>query len=80
MMYDHEKSSRLNGWPMHSPVNASPIPSRVTGHSITAEEEAAAGPDTVSVLLKMELHNGLWRSKERARRFRTWHPCLHDGN
>jgi hypothetical protein len=30
----------------------------------------------VSVLLKMGLHNALWRSKERARRFRTWHRCL----
>ncbi len=24
--------SRLNGWPMHSPVNASPRPSRATAH------------------------------------------------
>ena len=24
--------SRLNGWPMHSPVNASPKPSRATAH------------------------------------------------
>ena len=24
--------SRLNGWPMHSPVNASPTPSRATAH------------------------------------------------
>jgi uncharacterized protein YndB with AHSA1/START domain len=25
--------SRLNGWPMRSPVNASPIPSRVSAHN-----------------------------------------------
>jgi hypothetical protein len=24
--------SRLNGWPMHPPVNASPCPSRATAH------------------------------------------------
>src|SRR5262245_37586795 len=27
-----ETLSRLNGWPMHSPVNASPRPSRATAH------------------------------------------------
>jgi uncharacterized protein YfaA (DUF2138 family) len=26
------KLSRLNGWPMHSPVNASPGPSRAAAH------------------------------------------------
>src|SRR5215467_4179537 len=28
----NETLSRLNGWPMHSPVNASPWPSRTTAH------------------------------------------------
>ena len=71
-------------WVMYAPLHhrrASLIQlSQSNRPFITAEEEAAAGPDTVSVLLQMDLHNGLWRSKERARRFRTWHPCLHDGN
>ena len=29
--------SRLNGWPMHSPVNASPWPSRTTAHDSGAD-------------------------------------------
>ena len=29
--------SRLNGWPMRSPVNASPKPSRATAHELGAD-------------------------------------------
>ena len=29
--------SRLDGWPMHSPVNASPSPSRATAHDSGAD-------------------------------------------
>ena len=29
--------SRLNGWPMRPPVNASPKPSRVTAHELGAD-------------------------------------------
>jgi hypothetical protein len=56
--------------PPESParVDQSDPDTRSNGIFHSTEEKAAALPDNVSVPRKMELHNGFWKSKERARR------------
>ena len=40
-----EGSLRLNGWPMHSPVNASLMPSRATAHELGVDAVVGRGAD-----------------------------------